>query len=381
MYKFLKTAFLALAIVCLSGRLIAHTSAKEALPVSSSASSAILYEPSTGTVLYEKNAHIKRPMASTTKLMTALLTAECLPPDRVVTVRREALEVIGSTVGLQAGDRLTVRDLLYALLLASGNDAANVLAFETDGSLDAYAARMNARAEAIGMTDTCFVTPSGLDAEGHGSTAYDMALLAAEVLKNDRTAEACATVTADIVVSDRVLTVRNHNRLLTELEGCVGMKTGYTSQSGRCLVTAATRDGVTLIAVTLDCADDWAEHRAMLEEGFACVKNVVCEPPALTEIPVFGGTSASVSVTGESVSFVGPRDAETPKASVRAVPYVWAPIEAGETLGSVEYRVGDTVVATAPLVATASVDVMPRAPFLTRVWDMFFGMLRELLSG
>ncbi len=382
MYKLLRSIVISVLSLCLlvTVRLPVRAEAC-ALEVSSSASAAVLFEPSSGTVLYEKNAHVKRPMASTTKLMTALLTAECLPPDRVVTVSEDALHVIGTSLGLKAGDRITVRDLLCGLLLASGNDAANVLALETDGSQEAYAARMNARAAAIGMTNSRFVTPSGLDADGHGASAYDMALLAAEVLNNEMLASICATTTAEIKISDRVYAIRNHNRLLTELDGCIGMKTGYTSQSGRCLVSAATRNGVTLIAVTLDCANDWEEHRVLMEEGFACLERVTLESPPLRAVPVFGGAEAAVMPLGEPFSVTRLRDEESPEAIVKLYPYVWAPIRAGDRLGTVEYRAGGTTLATIPLVASTAVEERPRASWLTRTGQLFYNMLKEMLSG
>lgn len=375
-----KRTILILTVLSLCMWMPLSAQAQEAVQVNATASSAVLYEPTTGTVLFEKNAHVKRPMASTTKLMTALLAAECLPLEREITVSADAVQVIGTSMGLAAGDRATVRDLLYGLLLASGNDAANVLAQAVDGSLTAFSERMNARATALGMTDSHFVTPSGLDADGHGASAYDMALLAAEVLKNETLSAICASPSAVVTVSGREISLRNHNRLLSMVEGCVGMKTGYTTQSGRCLVSAAIRDGVTLIAVTLDCADDWEEHRVLLEEGFALLEHATLPLPSLEAVTVFGGTAPAVAVTAQPPSVTRLRAAEPPSATVNRVPYVWAPVQAGDVLGTVEYRVNGVLTATAPLLAASSVGEVPRASLWTRMGSMFLKLLQAMLS-
>ncbi len=355
--------------------------AATAIPVDCSASSAVLYEPSSGRVLYEKNAHVSRPMASTTKLMTALLAAETYAPQDTLVATAEALAVEGSSMGLLAGDHIACEDLLYGLLLSSGNDAANVFALSMAGSYEMFADKMNARASEIGMTETHFVTPSGLDAEGHGASAYDMALLAATVLENERLAAICATKHKTITVNGRDIALTNHNRLLSMVEGCVGMKTGYTSQSGRCLVSAATRNGVTLIAVTLDCSDDWETHRVLLEEGFALVKSVTLSFPQAVTLTVFGGTRSEVCVTAEPTSVVCLQGDEAVTAKIQTPPYVWAPVEAGEPLGEVTYFVGDTAVATMPLTASKAVPQKKETPWLEQFRSLLWRLLETAVSG
>ncbi len=355
--------------------------AQEAVAVSSSAASAVLYEPSSGRVLFEQNAHVRRPMASTTKLMTALLAAESVPQEAMLTSSFEALNVEGSSMGLQVGDTISRDDLLYGLLLSSGNDAANVFALSMDGSYEVFAERMNARAAKIGMTDTCFVTPSGLDADGHGASAYDMALLAAEVLKNDLLATICATKDASITAGGRTLYLSNHNRLLSEYEGAVGMKTGYTSKAGRCLVSAATRDGVTLIAVTLDCANDWEEHKALLDAGFSRMTAVTLTPEIPSHIAVLGGTSDCVPLCADSHTVTLMQgDEEQLQTVLRLPPYIWAPLAAGDTVGTVSYYLRGACVAELPVTAGETILTAPTSPWYTRFQQVFCQLLQKALT-
>ena len=360
---------------------VLNVSAQDAVAVSSSAASAVLYEPSSGRVLFEQNAHVKRPMASTTKLMTALLAAECIPQDATLTATAQALAVEGASMNLQAGDTLTRDDLLYGLLLSSGNDAANVLALSTDGSFEAFAERMNARAAQIGMNDSCFVTPSGLDADGHGASAYDMALLAATVLENDLLATICATKETTVTVGGRRVYLSNHNRLLSEYEGAVGMKTGYTSKAGRCLVSAAVRDGVTLIAVTLDCANDWEEHKALLDAGFARTEAVTLTPSLPPSVTVFGGEADELPLTAVSQTITlmsGDRD--RPEEVVQLQPYCWAPVQAGDTVGTVYYMLRGSCVATLPVTVSEGTQQTPASSWGKRFCMIFRQLLCEALT-
>ena len=236
-----------------------------------SAVSAILIEADTGTVLFSKNEKEHRQIASTTKIMTALLTLEAGEPDKEFEVDPTAIKVEGTSMGLREGDIVTRRALCYGMLLPSGNDAANAAAVNISGSKSAFAVLMNKRAEEIGMTDTNFVTPSGLDADGQYSCAYDLALLTREAMNNKDFAKICGLPKAKVSFgnpkSDRILV--NSNKLLTSYDGCIGVKTGYTRHAGRILVSAAERDGRMLIAVTISDPDDWRDHTALLDYGFA----------------------------------------------------------------------------------------------------------------
>lgn len=377
----IKRIWCVLCALMLTVLFVPTVSAEEAVAVSSSAASAVLYEPSSGRVLFEQQAHIKRPMASTTKLMTALVAVESVPKDAVLTASFEALNVEGSSMGLQVGDTITRDDLLYGLLLSSGNDAANVFALSIAGSYEAFAELMNARAAQIGMVNTCFVTPSGLDADGHGASAYDMALLAGEVLKNDLLAAICATEEATITAGGRTLYLSNHNRLLSEYEGSVGMKTGYTSKAGRCLVSAATRDGVTLIAVTLDCSNDWEEHKALLDAGFACTGSVTLAPRIASQIAVLGGDAATVplAVPSQTVTLMD-GDEEQLEETVRLPSYVWAPVTAGDIIGTVTYTLRGACVATLPVTAGDTIALAPEAPWYIRFSQLFCRLLEQALT-
>lgn len=235
-----------------------------------SARAAVVYSPETGEFLYEKSADEKLPMASTTKIMTALLALEYCDEkgDKLITVTEEAASTEGSSMGIEAGDKLTLSELCAGIMLASGNDGANAIASAIS---DDFPALMNVRAKEIGLYNTNFVTPSGLDADGHYSTARDMALLTAWAMKNEKFAEIVASQSIEISYNNgsKKTYFQNHNKLLTYLEGCIGVKTGYTEKSGRCLVSAVNRDGLMLICVTLNAPDDWSDHEKLYEFAYS----------------------------------------------------------------------------------------------------------------
>ena len=255
--------------------------------VGTSASSAILMEASSGRVLYAHNAQEPRLIASVTKLMTALTALESGHSlEERVTVQEADTRTEGSALYLKPGEELALETLLYGLLLHSGNDAALAVARFCGGSVEAFVAAMNEKAAALGMTRTHFANPSGLNDKDHYSTAEDMARLARACLENETLARIAATKT--ISLEGRTFT--NHNKLLWRYEGCVGLKTGYTERAGRTLVSAAERDGMTLIAVTLNDPDDWADHAALFDYGFASctLKTAVRAGDVVHTLPVSG---------------------------------------------------------------------------------------------
>lgn len=232
----------------------------EALEVSATA--AVLMDADMGQVLYEKNGDRQMLIASTTKIMTALVVLEHAAPDDVITVTPDHMAE-GSSMYLRAGETVRVEELLYGLLLCSGNDAALALT-ECAGGLVPFVALMNEKAAALGMARTSFANPNGLDADGHYSTARDMAVLAAAAVENPTFRRICSS--RSVTIGQR--TMENHNRLLRQVEGCVGLKTGYTRAAGRTLVSCTERDGCRLVAVTLQDGNDWADHAALYDYGF-----------------------------------------------------------------------------------------------------------------
>lgn len=234
------------------------------------AKSAVVMEKSTHRVLYEYNADQKLPMASTTKIMTALVVAENSEPSQVVTVPKQAVGVEGSSVYLREGEKLTVKELLYGLMLRSGNDCAVALALATAGSLENFAEMMNKKAQELGCNNTHFVTPHGLPCENHYTTARDLAVISCNALQNGLVAEVVSTKSVKIANDGydypRVLT--NKNKLLTMLDGADGVKTGYTKKAGRCFVGSATKNGMQVVAVVLDCGPMFEEVAKMLRVAF-----------------------------------------------------------------------------------------------------------------
>ena len=251
------------AAVSLIGGLTAVTEAVEV-----SATAAVLMDADSGRLLYEKNGGKRMLIASTTKLMTALVALEQGGLQREITVTGSHMAE-GSSMYLQPGEKLTLETLLYGLLLSSGNDAALAVT-ECMGGAVPFVERMNEKAAELGMENTHFANPNGLDDEGHYSTAEDMARLAAAAMGDPVLRRIASTKTARI--GGRTLT--NHNKLLSRVEGCAGLKTGYTKAAGRTLVSCAERDGVRLVAVTLQDGDDWNDHAALYEQGFRVLRPV-----------------------------------------------------------------------------------------------------------
>lgn len=307
-----------------------------------SAQSAILWDGTYGIPLWEKDADICLPMASTTKIMTALTAVRNADPDRTVTVPREAVGIEGSSVYLAEGEQLTLRQLLYALLLQSANDAATAIAIAVGGSVPEFAALMNREAAAMGLSDTHFENPHGLDAEEHYTTARELATITQIALQEPLIREIVSTQKATIPHGDsadaRLLV--NHNRLLRTYDGAIGVKTGFTKKSGRCLVSAAERDGVCLIAVTLNDPDDWRDHAAMLDYGFAQYTSVTLVRcgDKVTGIPVTGGERDEVTLTAtRTLTLSLPQNHRPVTLTVEAPHFLFAPVTADREVGDAVY--------------------------------------------
>lgn len=259
-----------------------------------SARKAILLDAATGRILYEKEADSRSLIASTTKIMTALIVCEqCNVLDRV-RIPKEAVGIEGSSIYLREGEILTIQELLYGMMLHSGNDAATALAIYCGGTVEGFAGLMNDKARELGLDGTHFANPHGLDAPNHYSTARDLAVLAAYALENPifATTVGAKTVTA----GQRILT--NHNKLLWRVEGANGVKTGFTKAAGRILVSGAKRQGRQLICVTIDAPTDWQDHAELLEQGFAqyCVKELISQGERIGYMEVVGGVENRVSL-------------------------------------------------------------------------------------
>lgn len=347
---------------------LAMTLAGSARAVDTSASCAILMDADSGRVLYARNIHERSLIASTTKLMTALLAVEQTEDlDEEFTVPPECVGIEGSSIYLQTNETVTMRGLLYGLLLQSGNDAAAAVASRVAGDIDSFAEMMNRRAQELGMSDSHFTNPSGLNDEEHYSTAYDMALLARTCLKNDVVAEICAT--KSITVGTR--TFVNHNKLLYRYEGCVGMKTGYTELAGRTLVSAAERNGQTLICVTLNDRDDWNDHEALFDYGFENYPNrVLC-----AQGEVFGGVSVTGSlipalpvIAADTVRFPL-REEETLELSIEIAHGLQAPVTEGTSVGWAVWSLNGEAVAETELICggTAQKDLIERSGIRERI--------------
>lgn len=333
-------------------------------PPEVSAKAALLLHGETGTVLYETNADEFLPIASTTKIMTALVVLERCGLGDEVEILPEDTTVEGTRMGIEAGERYTVEELLYGLLLQSGNDAALALARHCAGSAEAFAARMNERAAALGLRQTHFENPHGLDAEGHGSTARELGLLTAEAMKNETFRRIVSTERAAVGGKTYV----NHNRLLRTYPGAIGVKTGYTMAAGRILVSCARREDTELICVTISDPDDWADHEALLDWGFQSYEYRVASGAAYP-LPIASGTvRACVLLPQTPPALLLERGTET---ALRAeVPrFAFAPVRQGQALGRLTLTAADGQRVTVPLCAASTVTADTRAP-LTH-WERF----------
>lgn len=346
-----------------------------AMPEDISAYSAVVINADTGGILFEKNAHEQRAIASTTKIMTTLLTLEAGQPDRLFTVDSMAIRVEGTSMGLQEGDIVSRRALCYGMLLPSGNDAANAAAVSVSGTMNNFADEMNKKAAEIGMENTHFVNPSGLDAQGHYSTAYDMALLARYAMKNDEFCKICGSSSASLEYGNPpyMRTLYNSNKLLLQYDGCTGIKTGFTDEARRCLVSSAERDGKQIIAVTLNAPDDWSDHAVLLDYGFSQLNSYNISPESFS-LPVFGSETDTVRVIPEKNAAIGLKENEQQYISIEYhIPsFVYAGIYNGEQLGTARIYYKDTEIADIPMLAeSACIRKTPEKSVFGQIMEIF----------
>ncbi len=376
---FLLALLLLCALPALSAFGAIEASPEAALPPPTTAAPAVsaacaaLFDPTSGCFLHLKNADERRAMASTTKIMTALVVLNYCDLGQTIKVPREAVGIEGSSIYLFENEEITVKTLLYALLLNSANDAAVALALHTAGSVDAFAALMNEQAAALGLRNTHFTNPHGLYDEAHYTTARELALITAAAMKNSTFAEIVATKRYSVPQNgtDATRLFLNHNRLLRTYEGAIGVKTGFTKKSGRCLVSAAERNGLTLIAVTLDAPSDWRDHGALFDWGFSEYEGFCPTPEAVT-LPVVGGVATEVELLPDGqVSLTLPRAHGEITVTVEAPRFLFAGFEGDKQVGRLVYRLDSKVIATLPLKTAVGVEK-------TRIHRTFFEKLKDI---
>lgn len=359
-------------ITALLFSLITIYAAGEQKAKSTSSKAAVLYQPDTDSFLYSKNADKRLPMASTTKIMTALVALENSKLTDLVEIGESCVGIEGSSAYLCTGEVLTMEELLYALLLRSANDAAVAIAYHVGGDVAGFADMMNERASALGLENTSFRNPHGLDDEDHYTTAEDLAKIAAEALKNETFKKICSTYKKSFVSGERSRLYVNHNKLLNSYDGCIGIKTGYTKKCGRCLVGAAERDGLTFITVTLDAPDDWQDHKKLFDLGFETLERLelAYEGEYTYSLPVSEGNAETVTVQNRGTSYlILPRGEHIIKEDVKLNDVVAAPIKAGDTLGEVIFTVDGEYFAAAELVATENINKKEEKSFLKQLFE------------
>ena len=347
-----------------------------------SARSAVLINAETKEVIFEKNAYEKRSMASTTKIMTSLIAIESGRLSDVVTA--ENMQAEGSSIGLKDGYKLTLETLVWGMMLESGNDAAKLVANHLAGSEEDFAVLMNNKAHEIGMFNTSFVTASGLDSEEHYSTAYDMALLGAHAINNPVFREICSTKTkrAEFIEPAVVRYFSNHNRLISMCDGVFGIKTGFTKKSGRCLVSACERDGVVLVAVTLNAGDDWNDHIKLYSYGYdKCVsREVYIRLP--DSIRVYGGEQnfVSVSLPEDTIKLSSADTRGKVTQRVLLPEFAYAPIKCGDIAGKAQLIKDGKVIYERDILYAQSVDAISPLPEKKNIFEIIISKIKDIFN-
>ena len=342
-----------------------------------SAQSAIVIESSSGEALWSKNCDKPMPMASTTKVMTALVALERCDIQKTVKVSPSAVGVEGSSVYLYAGEELTMENLLYAMLLESANDAAAAIAIEVGGSIEGFAKLMNKKAAELGLENTSFENPHGLDGENHYTTAKELALITREAMKNQNFRKIVSTYKTTIPLNKnegtRVLI--NHNKLLKSYEGAIGVKTGFTKKSGRCLVSAAEIDGVEYICVTLNAPSDWSDHTKLLDYASSLYERVtLCKIGEITySLPLVNCESQSVTVANkDNLSLILPRERGEIEYVIELPHFYYNGVSQGEEIGSLVFYLDGEIIASTPMCAQNGVkQIKQKTNFFERIASLF----------
>ena len=335
-----------------------------------------LVEASSGRLLLGENEHERRPMASTTKIMTALLILEAGEDmDALVTVAPEAAGVEGSSMYLKAGERMSLRDLLYGLMMVSGNDAAVALAVHAAGSVEAFVQKMNDTAAALGLNDTHFMNPNGLHDPNHSTSAFDLARLAAAAMALPAFREIVGTERYTTSTGDHVRTFRTKNKVLTQVDGGCGIKTGYTKKAGRCLCFAAQREGMLLVGTVLNAPDMWNDAKVILDRGFAAYE--------LHTFLVPGQGAGAVTITGsekktlpavakEGILYPVRKDGQDQtELTIRLADSLAAPVTPGTAAGEALLTVNGERVKAVPLILEEGAEPLTFRWFCIRVMEAY----------
>ena len=372
----LKKRFIAvtLSVLALCAALLPFKNARAENEVSISAQSAVMLECSTNTVLYSKAAHEKLPMASTTKVMTALVAIENGNLDEIVTTADEAYGVEGSSIYISKNEKLSLRDLLYGLMLRSGNDAAVAIAIHIGGSVDGFVAMMNKRAKELGAVNTHFANPNGLPNDSHYTTAYDLGLICSAALKNEAFKTIVSTQYHTATTGSVKRSMMNKNKLLWQYDGAIGIKTGYTEKAGKCLTFAAERDGMMIVGVVLNCPDMFPDSMELMDYCFREYEMYTVVRKGAVII------RSQIDYAGALATFVAASDINVPvkksegiklTTNIKLNNKLSAPMYCGDRAGVLELYSGTRLIAQTGLVC--SYDVAPSSimHFFNRVIMQF----------
>lgn len=357
--KRLIAALCALCLLC-TGLPAGAMAPSEAEQLKIGAGGAVIMDADTTRVLSAYNAHARLPMASTTKVMTALLALENSSLDDIVTVPKEAYGTEGSSMYLNLGEKIRMEDLLYGLMLSSGNDAAVTIAIYIGGSVEGFAQMMNEKAAQLGCANTHFVTPNGLHDPEHYTSAYDLALIASAAMHNPDFRTIVGTKYWKTTSGDVVRTLKNKNKILWQYEGGNGIKTGFTKDSGRCLAFSAERDGHTVVGIVLDCPDMWNASTSLLDYAFKNFtwKKFVSAGDTICIADIQKGMRDGLEMVAKEDILIPLRGDENDDAVELRVDCPWtlpAPVFAGQAVGSLQAWSDGRLLASTPLIAAQTV--------------------------
>jgi serine-type D-Ala-D-Ala carboxypeptidase (penicillin-binding protein 5/6) len=370
-----KTAGVLAAAVCLILPWGAYAQEETAEVFTASAKAAVLIEQQTGTVLYAQNETSPLPMASTTKVMTALMTLEYGHLDEVVVTGRNAFGVPGSSIYLSLGEKLTLEQMLYGLMLASGNDAAVAIAEHISGSVDNFCKKMTERAAELGCKDTVFMTPHGLPNKIHHTTAFDLALIAREAMKYPLFRKIVSTQRATIPWEGRTYSriLNNKNKLLSTYEGATGIKTGYTRSAGRCLVFGAERDGLEVVGVVLNCPNWFDEAAKVMDYGFVNYRYVLMlkDGEQVRSLPVTSGEEKEVKVLLQGDLAAPVKQEEWPQMEFDLPDSLAAGVLKGQVVGTARLTLNGQTLVERPIIAANEVPLRTFRSGIGRILDQW----------